>query len=364
MLWYIEPLMITTDTQQARLTDGLRLHLRHGRLISVLVRIGAAERSYLALDGCPGCAIGRCQPGCHAALLQRLLHSCTATPPLRLVPRGLAQRSYPRVCLAWPTHRAALPPKIDPGWTALRMELHWQPGTFPRLALLLAVGADGPAPAAWLRTQGWDTLSLPQRLARPWLHASPRSIPRARRTQHAPAILQGGVSVQISSDMGKQCVALDLSHEEQTTADETVYAKTEARLRANLRALLAGASPFRRILAAAALAAPEETPTVDDSPFPTGPGSGKSAMRPQDVGAWLAALLEYPQGYTRKTIAALLPEIFKEHALTLLCWLDQAQLLGAPIDPAQPYRAPRPLLLHDLMLLAERLRATPLPESP
>jgi hypothetical protein len=59
MLWHIDNLTPISDFQSARLTDGLRLHLRHSPLTSILMRIGAAERAYLALAPCLGCGQNR-----------------------------------------------------------------------------------------------------------------------------------------------------------------------------------------------------------------------------------------------------------------------------------------------------------------
>lgn len=365
MLWHIDALTPTADIRTAQLTDGLRLHLRHSPFTSILMRIGAAERAYLALAPCPGCDQNRCRIGCHAELLRRLLRACIPNVTLRPVSRGLAPRHYARMCLAWPTERATMPPPIDPDWSDLRLELHWRPGAPPRLSMLLATGNEGPEPKPFLRNHGWQALALPQQLARPWLREYPLAIPFGRPAADAPGLLfTQSQTVNGALPVARTPAPDDITPEE-LAAPESPGDAVTTRLLTNLRAVLAGERPFRRIMAdapsptdeAAARAAIDEL-----SPFPSGPGTGKSAMAPGDVGAWIDALLAYPQGHTRRTIAALLREPHKEHAALLLLWLDHAGVLGAPTDSSQPYRYPRPLLLQDSGLLAERLRATPLPD--
>ena len=47
MLWNLTSALLPPQDAQEQLTEGLRLHLRYGPLISLLVRQGTAERSYL-----------------------------------------------------------------------------------------------------------------------------------------------------------------------------------------------------------------------------------------------------------------------------------------------------------------------------
>src|SRR4051812_6174851 len=76
---------------------GLRLHLSHTDLLSILVRIGEQEQAYLSAVGCDGCWQGRHRSGCSSELLRRLLTATLEQADLAPVPHGLARRPYTRV---------------------------------------------------------------------------------------------------------------------------------------------------------------------------------------------------------------------------------------------------------------------------
>src|SRR5262245_10096076 len=107
MLWRLDGLTPQTPTNMEQLRDGLALHLTHTDLLTILVRIDTQMRAYLALEGCPGCARGRCEIGCYVDLFTRLLASSTARmATLHHAAGGLATRAYARAALATPTSRA------------------------------------------------------------------------------------------------------------------------------------------------------------------------------------------------------------------------------------------------------------------
>jgi hypothetical protein len=299
---------------------------------------------------------------------------------LRAVPRGLARRTYQQVVLAWPQPSAAA---FDPAWFAdypsIRIQLQYAVGPEPRGLAILATETNSPSMVACCHDHGWHALRIPP-LGAAWL-ISQQWLPCPMRKLPMPACLllpsMPGSHATIPDDAMPEPPppASPESLENPSLATPPEVASTEdlsSRLLADLRAVLAGEAPFRRIMVATAAAEGDHhgatantDPLVDPapSPFPVGPGSGKSAMPPTAVAGWVERLLSYPQGYTRKTIAALLHEAHKEHAALLLRWLDAAQLLGPASDPSQPYRYPRALIVADQQAIAERLRHTPLPEA-
>jgi len=191
-LWRLDGATDATLAQPARLEQGLRLHIAHTELTTVLMQIGDQQQSYVAIQGCEGCAHGRCTPGCYVELLRRLLHVCFDACTLRAVASGLATRPYRRAVLAWPTAKAeSLASMALASWPEARLIVQWR-GTQRQIssAALLAVGADGPDPASALRALGWQAWALPGAVGpRHANSASPPTLPFARVWRHAPALL-------------------------------------------------------------------------------------------------------------------------------------------------------------------------------
>lgn len=191
-LWRLDGATAATLTQPARLEQGLRLHLQHAELTTVLMRIGAQQQAYLAVQGCEGCAQERCLPGCYVELLRRLLRACGDIASLRPVAGGLAKRPYQRVALAWPTARAEPLADISLApWSEARVSVHWH-GTQRQIACvaLLAVGVEGPEPVQALRAAGWRAWTLPASIgAKLANNPIPSSLPFPRAWPHAPALL-------------------------------------------------------------------------------------------------------------------------------------------------------------------------------
>jgi hypothetical protein len=191
-LWRLDGATDATLVQPVRLHQGLRLHLEHTELTTMLMQIGEQQHAYLSVGGCEGCVHGRCVPGCYVELMRRLLHACFDACTLRPVAGGLATRPYRRAVLAWPTAKAELLARMPlASWSEARLIVHWR-GTQRRIssAALLAVGADGPDPAAALRAAGWQAWALPGALG-PMLanSASLPTLPFPRAWRHAPALL-------------------------------------------------------------------------------------------------------------------------------------------------------------------------------
>jgi hypothetical protein len=191
-LWRLEGASDTTLVQPLRFEQGLRLHLQHTELTTVLMQIGAQQQAYVRMNGCEGCAHGRCLPGCYVELLRRLVQICFDSCALRPVASGLAKRLYRRVVLAWPTTKAA--PVADLSlspWPEARQSVHWRSSNQQIAgAALLAVGADGPDPAHALRSAGWQAWTLPKSLGPKLANSAvPTALPFPRAWPHAPSLL-------------------------------------------------------------------------------------------------------------------------------------------------------------------------------
>ncbi len=191
-LWRLDGATTATCVQADRLEQGLRLHLEHTSLSTVLMQIGAQQQAYLGGAGCEGCAYGRCTPGCYVELLRRLLRACTDTCTLGAVAGGLAKRPYRRMALAWPTTQAESIDNLTLApWPEARLLVHWR-GTQHQIACaaLLAVGADGPELAPALRALGWHSWALPGPLGSKLANSAfPRQLPFPRAWPHAPSLL-------------------------------------------------------------------------------------------------------------------------------------------------------------------------------
>ncbi|HEU5088240.1 MAG TPA: hypothetical protein VFT99_12370, partial [Roseiflexaceae bacterium] len=80
----------------AALADGLRRHVRHTSLVSLVIQIGLRSQAYVAGNECPGCRQGRCMPGCHTELLRRVLAGSGLRMAAQPLHHTLAQRPYRR----------------------------------------------------------------------------------------------------------------------------------------------------------------------------------------------------------------------------------------------------------------------------
>lgn len=161
LLWRLEGGGVGGDPEA--LAAGLRLHIQHTPLTSVLVQAQGRQVAYLSCAACSGCREGRHTPACYLPLLQRLLR---ATLGQELVPTGgLAPQTYNQVLLAWPTPTSVmLTGEALAPWPQAHLRMHWrQRGPNLTAAALLAVSA-GPDPRQALSERGWASRPLP-----PWL---------------------------------------------------------------------------------------------------------------------------------------------------------------------------------------------------
>src|SRR5262245_10097705 len=69
-LWRLDGATAATLAEPVRLVQGLRLHLEHTELTTVLMQLGDQQQAYIAAAGCEGCIHGRCTPGCYVELLR------------------------------------------------------------------------------------------------------------------------------------------------------------------------------------------------------------------------------------------------------------------------------------------------------
>jgi hypothetical protein len=191
-LWRLDGATDATMIQPLRLEQGLRLHLQHTQLTTVLMQIGDQQQPYIAMEGCEGCVHGRCTPGCYVELLRRLLQVCFDACTLRAVAGGLATRPYQRAVLAWPTAKAEPLANMPLApWLEARLIVHWRAAQRQiACAALLAVGEDGPDPTQALRSSGWQAWSLPGALGPKLANSAlALTLPFPRAWQHAPALL-------------------------------------------------------------------------------------------------------------------------------------------------------------------------------
>ena len=165
MLWRIDTPRALPDEQ---LSQKLMLHLRYARISTLLVQIQSRQQCYIMTAGCANCRHDRCQPGCHAQLLRRILHGYGLN--MQPVPQGLAARPYTQLLLALPTAQAQLPTAADfVAWPELRLQLTWSlSGQQLRLALLLALTAAPDNALDLLQRKGWRALQLPRLFVQPY----------------------------------------------------------------------------------------------------------------------------------------------------------------------------------------------------
>jgi hypothetical protein len=229
-----------------------------------------------------------------------------------------------------------------------------------------------PRPPA--RTHRWS----PVMLARPWLwlsrrdassEQSPAKPQTVDRSEMAHSSTAYGDSNAIAAH---QNGAKGISSLTQTLApaENAPVASTSPLAVLLDRALAAGREPRRRTTPGAMLthqAASDATgaqpPDEQGTIWPAGPGR----MRPALVEALIKRLLSdpailgaTPPGLTKNRLKPLIEGPLVE---PLLVWLDAAEVLTEPSKPEVRWREPRVLRSADLAWIAERLRATPLPDA-
>lgn len=160
LLWRLHNISPAPHSPE-RFEAGLRLHLEHADLLTVLVQIDEVQQAYVSAAGCAGCPRGRHAPGCHVELLRRLLTATFETVELLLVPLGLAHRSYTQVVYARPSKKST---PFDGGdlatWDQARIILHWRRGPQGLSTAAILAAGDGPDLAAFVQERGWTARPL------------------------------------------------------------------------------------------------------------------------------------------------------------------------------------------------------------
>jgi hypothetical protein len=147
-----------------KLVSGLRRHLAHAPLQTLLVQRGGQQRAYIALEGCARCADGRdtCVAGCYVRLFERMLRASIGSITLRHVAHGLQPQPIDTLLLAWPTPVAQeLDHTLLQPYENARLVLHWQRRRAAHaLVALLTVQANNSDAAATLAALGWQTRAI------------------------------------------------------------------------------------------------------------------------------------------------------------------------------------------------------------
>jgi hypothetical protein len=188
--------------------QGLTLHLLFQPLTTVLVRRDNVTRCYLVLAGCPSCRPDGCERLCHRMLFAQLVR--TTLPGVELIPVSRLAHSPDETQQIVATPRGAQVQLLDAAFLA-----QWREGrlitTWSRLrasarpvvvGAMLAVGAEGPAPARALRSAGWQALPIASLAARRVFQTHlPAPVPVGTRADEAlfaslrdPGVLLGAAS--------------------------------------------------------------------------------------------------------------------------------------------------------------------------
>jgi hypothetical protein len=392
LLWRLTGATQETLTQPERLVNGLTLHLRYADVLTVLVQIGHHQQAYVVLHGCGSCAQGRCAPGCTADLLRRLLAACFPGATMQLATSGMARRPYERLSVAVPTPATQpLDGTLLHGWNEARVQLLWRGRRRGvQCAVLLAVGADGPSPAAVLQTHGWQPRPLVTWLAgRTLTTPIPHLQTLPRRTHLAPALL---LPIPPTTLPGSEVAEAGFVVDGQpggnghygsgdatvvpTVSDALLRTLDDAALAAWLQSALRAAAlptPMQDRLAVLEAAVPDEPmSTIHGAATASSWPAGPYDLAPQAVAHLLRELTTHPAftgGSQASQIGVVKGRLIKVLGLSeavaaaLMVWLDAAQVLSAPIRPDDRWRRPRPLATTDLNQIAAYLMATPIPSA-
>lgn len=162
LLWRLQG-VFTLPSDLTRFDAGLRLHLEHTDLTTIIAQIGNEQRAYVSGSGCAGCQRGRCLPGCRAELLRRMLRATVGEIDLSLVSAGLAAGRYTQAVLARPTPESRPISGADlGGWEDARLIAYWPQTTRGAVATVaLLAASDGPDLATLVQEHRWLAHRLP-----------------------------------------------------------------------------------------------------------------------------------------------------------------------------------------------------------
>jgi len=312
-------------------------------------------------------------------LLRRMLIANHVATDMRPIPLGLTPRPYTRLVLAIPgPHAQTLDAALLAPWPEARLWASWRIG-FGRqiVGAVLAVGAAGPDPLAMLRARGWRAIAAKPLLRQLATAAIPATLPIGWSSSFAPAILL--------PNAGNAITTPDSSPSEQHQADCIPFAVGGNTQRVIAPALITKAiatlsqietgfpidsgQPIRGTVESDVCATSTADAAYQPAPQCIDWPAGPDTMPPERLGHLLTSLVQSPaltDGRPGRVGLAIprLKQVLgltKPEATMLLNWLDHANILEPPANPQQPWRQPRPLATTNLIEIAGRLHATPIP---
>lgn len=385
--------------------ENLRRLTRRSPLVSVLMQIGEQQVAYLGMNGCARCGYGvRHEVGCFAGLMQRSVTDCFGQgTEMNRVSKGLTDRPYTRIVLAWPRAGEATP--LDGTmlnwWNEARMVVWWRRKTLDTAALL-AVGSpldEAPEPAEALQTFGWETRELSPFTPR-WLHwlrpltLLPPLPPghilplfRGKRVFDSPWVLLPYHDTWtlppyhdtsfVSSPDALPVVTLDKvsegpSHKgpshtgeqpcHQSLASALVRGFWAGGIVVSDEEMPDGVSQTAPVTTLAATESEMEEPEEEGEDESDTEQAGDTLMTPavleQIIEALVTSATQKDSTVPRKLVKSVLAKhTSEEQTNDFLAWLDRAEVLEPPQDERDPWRYPRRLITLDTeMLIMQMLR--------
>jgi hypothetical protein len=400
-LWRISIATEEPITKPDALATGLRRHLAVAPLRAAIVQIGDRQQAYITLEGCPGCAYGRCVEGCRVESLRRTLRAAAGPNiAITLVRSGLTQRPY--------TRRYAL--RLLPGFTGVAPALagtmlhHWPDARLmvawegivkeqPTFTAWLHLGNKGPEPQATFAEFGWQTILrrllpgehpsvhlanefgmlTPINGPLPWVGDPWLPVPAIDRAVRAVRQVGEGDARVIAANLveaRRPLIAAGAAPEGGEAAQEGGEVAQEggeaaqaararrARLADHLPPIVAGENIFAKrgeLASVALLAAPtapiaglSNAPTAPAKPkpesiWPKGPGSGKGALWPNVLDTFFATILApdspyYTADQLGLTYRRVLDTLGERHAEHARALIVWLDQAGLLAEPANPTR--------------------------
>ncbi len=149
---------------------GLAIHLDHVPIISTLMQIGDQRRTYITTEGCDGCSLERCQPGCPSMLLRQMAAAAAPNAQITYISRGIVARRYEQIHFLLPknTHEELHPDEFT-GATDLRLDLRWvQAGRHRAISGILGI-TGAQTHKKYIESKGWRAIPIHPLIARPIL---------------------------------------------------------------------------------------------------------------------------------------------------------------------------------------------------
>jgi hypothetical protein len=286
------------------------------------------------------------------ALLRRTLIASGVASDLRPVMRGLARRGYRRLAVATPSP-AARPLGADllVSTPEARLWITWASSRrWLRASAVLAVGLEGPDPAALLAEAGWRSATLPLAFARALLWpAAPVALPSALPFEGEPFVLLPPCRASaVLAPPGDLAVV-----EGGAYASECGAGGPD----------LAGAADRLAALVADCVPAPD--PLVGPATRAEAPAIGLERCA-EILGRAIAEAQreDRPPAQRGLTVSRLRGcGATRPEARAVMLWLASAGAIEPPRDPRAQWREPRALVAGELAELLALLAAAPAPDG-